>query len=351
MYWNSARRAYDDVDDASHVAHVTAVDGATWKVGQIDIVKGRQLRSGDALALRSGVAAITFHSGARIVVEGPIACTILHDNAVRLSSGKLVAHVSPRAKGFTVETPFASIVDYGTEFGVEVERERVDAHVFEGEILLRSTVDPQAQARRLTAGQFASADREGIGNISFAADVRRFDVQRAFFNAARGKVIVAASPPWPEGRGDPHYFPYRAIDNLTSDQIGMFWVGRDHTLDEYFVVDLREALRLERIELLPTHNGVHNDRGTKDYEVWASLEIDDSGELVAPKLIASGTLPDVAGLGDAIPVTHLPEDSAKWKDIDARYVKFVAQTYYGLGCGLNEIRVFGEAVASSDKVK
>ena len=111
--------------------------------------------------------------------------------------------------------------------------------------------------------------------------------------------------------------------------------------DEGFTVDLGASYRLERIELLQTHNGVANTFGTDEFELWASDKINEDRELVEPRLLATGNLPSAFGAGANLPVFELSVADGKLKAHEARYVRFVAKTYHGKGCGLNEIRIFG----------
>jgi hypothetical protein len=122
-----------------------------------------------------------------------------------------------------------------------------------------------------------------------------------------------------------------------------YWLGREQTPNEYFILDLADRFDVERIELMNTHNSIGNDRGTKDFEIWAADEIDRDSELVAPRLVLKGTLPCRFGAGPKIPFDVFSAASGDFPRFQARYVKFVAKTYYHRefgGCGLNEIRVF-----------
>ncbi len=84
--------------------------------------------------LPKGLAEIEFDSGAKIILEGPAEIKMNSANGAYLNLGKLVAHVPPRAQGFTIKTPNAKFVDLGTEFGVSVEGRSSTLSVFKGQV-------------------------------------------------------------------------------------------------------------------------------------------------------------------------------------------------------------------------
>jgi hypothetical protein len=102
-----------------------------------------------------------------------------------LNSGRVFAEVPPSAKGFTVVTPYASIVDLGTWFGVSADRAGTsDLHLFKGQASLTPTAaDQTGKGQILAAGQAGSVDSAGnitdipIDNRAF---VRRFFPRSGF---------------------------------------------------------------------------------------------------------------------------------------------------------------------------
>ena len=108
---------------------------------------------GDRFALRSGLMEITYETGAKVILQGPVTYEVESPRSGYLSLGKLVARVDGsgagrRARGertpdlqvsqlpspksllpafqrlplFSVRTPTATVIDLGTEFGVEVDK-------------------------------------------------------------------------------------------------------------------------------------------------------------------------------------------------------------------------------------
>jgi hypothetical protein len=136
---------------------------------------------GDTVALTAGLLEITYNTGAKVILQGPVKYQV-ESNGGFLSLGKLTGKLekevasgqwpvaststinnqqstisSPSSfilhpSSFTIRTPTAAVTDLGTEFGVEVTKDRqTRTHVFQGRIVVR----PQALATSA-----ASASRE-----------------------------------------------------------------------------------------------------------------------------------------------------------------------------------------------
>ncbi len=125
---------------------------------------GTALFSGEKIEMLSGLAEIKFNSGARVILEGPVVFQCESRKSGFLHGGRLTAKVSGEARGFMIGTPAATVVDLGTEFGVEVNEDRmVSVHVFQGKVMLQMFGLTAAASRKieLNAGQWASVDRVG----------------------------------------------------------------------------------------------------------------------------------------------------------------------------------------------
>ena len=115
-----------------------------------------QLQSGDSLRkgiyqFENGIASLTLGNGVEVVIEAPAKFSIESEMLLRLYSGKASANVSSTGIGFTIETPDAEVVDYGTIFSVEVQPESAsEVHVFEGEVEVKPIADRQASIRLFT---------------------------------------------------------------------------------------------------------------------------------------------------------------------------------------------------------
>ena len=95
-------------------------------VGRIDREAGARFDSKACLAdvdgalrigtyrLVEGIVQASFGRGAEVVISAPAEFEVLSDSRLLLKDGKLTARVPEAAKGFTVETPSATLVDIGT---------------------------------------------------------------------------------------------------------------------------------------------------------------------------------------------------------------------------------------------
>jgi hypothetical protein len=182
---------------------------------------------GDRLALRSGLLEITYDTGARVILQGPVTYEVESPTGGYLSVGKLTArlekgsktqqYANPKrqrgARGeddfsgsanqkseilnqkspdlcpltsdlFAIRTPTAIVTDLGTEFGVEVDKQGDTAsHVFRGEVEFRAqNADGDQQPIRLTENQSAWIESDGNRVATVSRD------------AARAKTFVRAMP-------------------------------------------------------------------------------------------------------------------------------------------------------------
>ncbi len=153
------------------------------------------------LRLKSGLAQIEFYQGARVTLEGPANFELVSVSEARCTSGKLSAHVPPQARGFKIQTPKGTVVDLGTDFGLDLNSPEAQVHVFKGEIELHpdgKTMQPLKEgeamlladtARRLAADQGAFAS---LGDV----DERTAETQRLAF-----EQWLQNSPRWDADAG------------------------------------------------------------------------------------------------------------------------------------------------------
>ena len=107
-------------------------------------------------ALLAGIVQVEFAQGARVIVEAPARFELSSANKVILLSGNLSARVPESAVGFRVETPTATIIDLGTEFGVSASATGSEIHVFKGEVLVQTPGEPDSL--RLPANRASRTD-------------------------------------------------------------------------------------------------------------------------------------------------------------------------------------------------
>ena len=89
--------------------------------------------------LASGLVEITYDTGAKVILQGPVKYEVESATGGYLSVGKLTGKMENKtARGFSVRTPTAVVTDLGTEFGVEVNKEGdTTSHVFRGSVRLQ----------------------------------------------------------------------------------------------------------------------------------------------------------------------------------------------------------------------
>lgn len=173
---------------------VTDVDAVLLCDGQP--CKGTELQAGK-YRLDRGLLHLQFDGGVMVYVEAPARFDAISDKRVMLHSGRLSARVPPEGIGFTVDTPEAEVVDFGTEFSVDVEGGASEVHVFEGLVRVHPGASNQrdvsrsvdvlaSQAVRITEG---AAEPEGI-SIETDRFIRNFDEPK--WNYAR--LVRRSSP-------------------------------------------------------------------------------------------------------------------------------------------------------------
>ena len=199
------------IRDRSHLSpHMPSVQGgrAVATITRVEekspqsVASGRVFLPGEMLAIDAGTVELKLKRGATLVIDGPASLSVDDDNRATLREGKLVANVPLEAIGFTLETPTAKIVDFGTEFGVLIEAGgSSEVQVFEGQIDVQSAgAESHLPALRVARGEkvIVSANRDAplVSQPATSADSRRFDwanSTRAALalrrNSARRKVI------------------------------------------------------------------------------------------------------------------------------------------------------------------
>ncbi len=127
------------------------------------------------LRLKSGIAEITFSSGATVTVEGPAKLRI--DSPMNCCSmyGKFAANCPPSAHGFTVRFKGGKIIDLGTEFALDTEPEGKTAiHVLSGEVIVATTDADENVLKEISVkGNSAvvlNPDTGGIDAIEYDGD-------------------------------------------------------------------------------------------------------------------------------------------------------------------------------------
>ena len=164
------------------VARIMGMHQAVWGDADGDLATGVFLTSGRKVALEKGLAELEFLDGTRVILQGPATFQVGLTTNGFLNRGTLTATVPPAARGFTINTPMARIVDLGTEFGVSVLSDgTAETHVFKGQVEIETrhtTANASPSKMKLTKGQAAKISRPQAGQapriLAMASASNRF---------------------------------------------------------------------------------------------------------------------------------------------------------------------------------
>lgn len=178
-------------ETTASVAVLTRGVNLEWESAAV--APGTPLSPG-VLKLKSGIAEIEFYQGARVLLEGPVELRLVSSGEATCSRGKLSAQVPPQAKGFRINTPKGTVVDLGTEFGVDVGAQEVEVHVFKGEVELHQ---PEVTMKSLKEGQAMAIAGDApllSANASSFAALNEIDARSARSQRFQLEEWLASSP-------------------------------------------------------------------------------------------------------------------------------------------------------------
>ena len=210
----------------SDVARITGMVDCQW-VDPRTAPTGNAVPLGQVYALTSGLLELTYDTGARVILQGPVTYAVESANGGRLSLGRLSAKLEKKSEArgqrsdsanqkseiinhqFAVRTPTATITDLGTEFGVEVAKDGSNrVHVFQGKVELEwngGTTAKSHHTLRLTEGESAEVGNGGsLGSVSHRIAAGQTDFVRALpkrtpihaFSTGRDLHLGQADPHW-----------------------------------------------------------------------------------------------------------------------------------------------------------
>ncbi|NOY41203.1 MAG: FecR domain-containing protein [Planctomycetes bacterium] len=118
-------------------------------------------RSGDIIRVTRGKLNLRYPCGTKVVLHSPAAYQLISDKDALILAGRLTASVSEAGIGFSVITPRATVVDLGTDFGVEVNNDgATDVVVFQGKVDVEYH-DDRVSVQRLNEGEAVHLDVTG----------------------------------------------------------------------------------------------------------------------------------------------------------------------------------------------
>jgi hypothetical protein len=149
------------------VATLTQSAHARWADIDRPMEIGTRLYEQESLFLKQGVAKIVFDSDAEVVLEAPVLIKLQNNGKVGLDLGRVYAYVPQQAIGFTVNTPHASFIDLGTEFGVDVDNsDKIQTRVYQGKVAVQVGSDSNVQEAVIGAGQVGLVDMNRVLSIT-----------------------------------------------------------------------------------------------------------------------------------------------------------------------------------------
>ena len=159
---------------------------------------GDNLEAGRRLVLKSGLAELIFHDGARALLEGPATFVVLSPASAVLNVGKCtVTAESPLARGFVIDAPGMKYTDLGTEFGVLVAHSgEQEVHVFRGMVRAEQGAEQGAGSREAVNSLPSPSGRGagGEGGLPSSRQPLILTANQAIRVAAPGNSGEASKP-------------------------------------------------------------------------------------------------------------------------------------------------------------
>ncbi len=263
-----------------YVGRVTGMVDVQWNDINTSTEQGNRVPLGRKYALASGLMEITYDTGARVILQGPVTYEVDSRDSGFLSVGKLTARLekkrsalsgqpsakvasesnpeipkspipnpsspAPRPQSlaplFAVRTPTAVVTDLGTEFGVEVDKSgRTGTQVFIGAVEVAATSDQSSETvehRTIRAGQYALVEMNraiSTGELDFEKLGTRFTrTMPKPRNAAQSyaDLVLSMNPAvyyrmdqWPatEGKGR-----YVLVDSASGGHNGVAYIDESY---------------------------------------------------------------------------------------------------------------------------
>lgn len=163
----------------------------------LETTRGRQrqpFRCGDRLRVTSGKLQLRYAHGVAVTVQGPALYELVSTTDARLMLGRMTVHVDEGGRGFTVLSPRATVVDLGTEFGIDVKQDgATDVLVFQGEVDVDFVAPGAGESpqQRLRMGEGVRLDASGTRSRIVSFDSEQY--ARGIDDAERKRDPVIAT--------------------------------------------------------------------------------------------------------------------------------------------------------------
>jgi ferric-dicitrate binding protein FerR (iron transport regulator) len=107
--------------EPTSVAWLTGATDARWTDAAAAPEPGDAIERGQRLDLKSGLAEVTFDSGARVVLEGPASLDVASAWTADLRKGAITASAPQEAAGFRVENAAVQVTQLGGDVRIEAD--------------------------------------------------------------------------------------------------------------------------------------------------------------------------------------------------------------------------------------
>ncbi len=189
-------------------------DSINAKWSDMDLTEGCTLFDSDGfLKLESGVVKLEYKD-ATVIVEGPCEFASKSNNRIKMLSGSVYVKMVEGRNGYVVETPVSTIVDLGTEFGVQIHNgNSTEVHVLKGKASVSASCKPDKSQtfEAGSAGLVSSNGAEITGiNLDKFKFVREIDSNTNTISRGRTHIDLASITTGCDGR-------MAALDNYWLD--------------------------------------------------------------------------------------------------------------------------------------
>jgi hypothetical protein len=164
------------VPQIAPVAYLVSANGCEWgsRTAQAPFI-GSSLGAGDEITLNEGIAEFRLENGVLLSIEGPASMVLASPSSMRLEYGKLTANVRWSPNDVQVHAGALCITASDAEFGLCREDDKIEVHVFTGEVRAESLPEVSALSAHddtspARTGEFSSATVPA-GNALWLVDV------------------------------------------------------------------------------------------------------------------------------------------------------------------------------------
>ena len=367
--------------DSTSVATIHDTANVKWSTNSHPRFADAPIRKAEPMQIESGIVELQLKQGATLIVEGPAQWSIDGENRATLKTGKLVAKVPHAAVGFRLTTPAATIVDLGTEFGVEVNKTgATDVQVIKGRVELHletSNVETTApKPVTLTAGSARRVELDRTAGIPVVREIapqpRRFSIERKGQWRSRRLTVAGAlaSSQHTLNRTVNHLTDGSGLDgeahtNIAEDTMWHTALGR--VKGEFVLFDLGRLCRLESMKVWNFNENVHPEgthltqlfmeRGVAQADIYTSIS-GKGDPLSSPQEWSLRVADRKFPLADGTPKYAKPE-TIPLNNVEARFAAIViderlrhereSATMANECVGLSEVQFFGETIQTSER--